>query len=112
MFVRVGGGPGFTYRTTGSLHPRDANEAQPRLQQVDDLPNLLQQMFGNLGVQGQVGGANQTDNSFAGMGPFQGLLQGLFNPANMQHGDAVYSQEALDRVITQLMEQNQSGNAP
>lgn len=28
------------------------------------------------------------------------------------HGDAVYSQEALDRVITQLMEQHQSGNAP
>ena len=29
----------------------------------------------------------------------------------MQHGDAVYSQEALDRIISQLMEQNQS-NAP
>ena len=27
-------------------------------------------------------------------------------------GDAVYSQEGLDRIITQLMEQHQTGNAP
>jgi E3 ubiquitin-protein ligase RNF115/126 len=34
------------------------------------------------------------------------------DPANASHGDAVFSQEALDRVITQLMEQNQGSNAP
>lgn len=34
------------------------------------------------------------------------------DPANAAHGDAVFSQEALDRVITELMEQNQVGNAP
>jgi hypothetical protein len=33
-------------------------------------------------------------------------------PVGGQHGDAVYSQQALDRVITQLMEQHQAGNAP
>lgn len=33
-------------------------------------------------------------------------------PGNGQMGDAVYSQEALDRIITQLMEQNASSNAP
>lgn len=31
---------------------------------------------------------------------------------NGQVGDAVYSQEALDRIITQLMEHNSSSNAP
>lgn len=33
-------------------------------------------------------------------------------PGNGQVGDAVYSQEALDRIITQLMEQNAGSNAP
>ncbi|KAK2595920.1 hypothetical protein QQS21_006515 [Conoideocrella luteorostrata] len=35
----------------------------------------------------------------------------LFNPASATMGDAVYSQEALDRIITQLMEANPSSNA-
>jgi E3 ubiquitin-protein ligase RNF115/126 len=39
-------------------------------------------------------------------------LRRLMDPANATHGDAVFSQEAFDRVITQLMEQNQAGNAP
>jgi E3 ubiquitin-protein ligase RNF115/126 len=29
-----------------------------------------------------------------------------------RHGDAVYSQEELDRVISQLIDQNINGNAP
>lgn len=29
-----------------------------------------------------------------------------------RHGDAVYSQEEFDRIISQLIEQNVSGNAP
>jgi len=40
------------------------------------------------------------------------LLQQLLNPQNAAHGDAVFSQEALDRVISQLMEQNRGSNAP
>lgn len=36
----------------------------------------------------------------------------MLDPANATYGDAVFSQEALDRVITQLMEQNQGSNAP
>lgn len=45
----------------------------------------------------------------------QGLLSLLFGPGlagpNAVHGDAVYSQEALDRIITQLMEANPQSNA-
>src|SRR5436305_9045986 len=44
--------------------------------------------------------------------PLAGLLTALFNPAHAAHGDAVYTQEALDRVISTLMEQNPSSNAP
>lgn len=45
----------------------------------------------------------------------QGLFSLLLGPAiggpNAAHGDAVYSQEALDRIITQMMENNPSSNA-
>ena len=50
-------------------------------------------------------------------GPQAGFARGLqeilnlFNPANAMMGDAVYSQEALDRIITQLMEANPQSNA-
>ena len=40
------------------------------------------------------------------------MLGALLNPANARHGDAVFSQEAFDRVMTQLMEQNQGSTAP
>ncbi|KAI1119448.1 hypothetical protein F5Y14DRAFT_395316 [Nemania sp. NC0429] len=39
------------------------------------------------------------------------LLASLVNPHAI-HGDAVYSQEALDRIITNLMEANPQSNAP
>jgi len=46
------------------------------------------------------------------MNPFSMLFGSLLNPASAQHGDAVYTQEALDAVISQLMEQNATGTAP
>jgi hypothetical protein len=39
------------------------------------------------------------------------ILSLLTNPGGGAHGDAVYSQEALDRIITTLMEQNPQSNA-
>ncbi|KAG8676102.1 hypothetical protein FPOAC1_002098 [Fusarium poae] len=38
-------------------------------------------------------------------------LLNLLTPGNAVHGDAVYSQEALDRIITRLMEANPQSNA-
>lgn len=40
------------------------------------------------------------------------LIPMLLNPANAQHGDAVFSQEALDRIMSQLMEQNANNGPP
>ncbi|KAK4455090.1 hypothetical protein QBC34DRAFT_391543 [Podospora aff. communis PSN243] len=40
------------------------------------------------------------------------LLTSIFNPAAAAFGDAVYSQEALDRIISQLREQAGPGGAP
>jgi len=48
---------------------------------------------------------------FALLGRLQLLLTTLSNPAAAAHGDAVFSQEALDRVITQLMEASPQTNA-
>lgn len=44
--------------------------------------------------------------------PLAALFGSLMGPASGQHGDAVYSQEAFDRIMSQLMEQHQSGGAP
>ena len=46
------------------------------------------------------------------MNPIQMLLSTLLGPPGGIAGDAVYSQEAFDRVMSQLMEQNQTGTAP
>jgi E3 ubiquitin-protein ligase RNF115/126 len=44
--------------------------------------------------------------------PFNPFLSLFAQMGNGQFGDAVYSQEALDRIISQLMEQNATSNAP
>ncbi|KXX82136.1 E3 ubiquitin-protein ligase RING1-like [Madurella mycetomatis] len=44
-------------------------------------------------------------------GGLQDILASLFNPAAAVHGDAVYTQEALDRIITQLMDASPQTNA-
>ena len=47
--------------------------------------------------------------------PFDFLTNALFslrNPANAAHGDAVYTEEALDRIISQMMEQAGASSAP
>ncbi|KAJ9657163.1 hypothetical protein H2198_004521 [Neophaeococcomyces mojaviensis] len=47
-----------------------------------------------------------------GPGGMGGFLEMLMNPANARSGDTVFSQEAFDRVMSQLMEQNQQNGAP
>lgn len=71
-------------------------------------------MFGPDFAQGAPRPGQQPGQQGAGnvpLNPMLALFGHLFNPGGV-HGDAVYSQEALDRVISQLMEQNASGNAP
>ncbi|KAK5088985.1 hypothetical protein LTR05_003209 [Lithohypha guttulata] len=55
---------------------------------------------------------NQNRNGQRQMQSPLDLLGMLLNPANARSGDAVFSQEALDRVVSQLMEQNQQNGAP
>ncbi|CAP70313.1 uncharacterized protein PODANS_3_3960 [Podospora anserina S mat+] len=60
----------------------------------------------------------QPGNRAAGPPPMGGgvfglqqLLSTIMNPAAAVHGDAVFTQEALDRIITQLMENSPQTNA-
>ncbi|KAI9811863.1 MAG: mitochondrial membrane protein [Pycnora praestabilis] len=98
-----------TYHELPGLWPRDANNAQPQVGPVDDLHGVLGIIFQHLGDVHQ--GPPRPGNG-APASPFQSLFTSFLNPANAASGDAVYTQEALDRVISQLMEQHAGGNAP
>lgn len=137
-FTRHATGPGYSYTITTSsssnLYPRNANGPQPFQGQPDHINNMMAQMFANIvpggpGVGFAGGGGMHGGPMFMGMGPpptgghpgyaggpgpmpLGNLFQILGLPPGGVHGDAVYTQEALDRVMTQLMEQHQSGNAP
>ncbi|MCJ1368121.1 hypothetical protein MMC16_007260 [Acarospora aff. strigata] len=133
---REGFGGRNVYTTTGRLWPRDAYSPQPPMRPVDDLhgfvtaghphmdeplglfppDRLLSQLFQQLAPVGQGGAPGARGEGLDGPGgplggPFA-ILARMLNPANAASGDAVYSQEALDRVISQLMEQHAGGNAP
>lgn len=129
---REGFGGRNAYTATGRLWPRDANNAQPQMTPVGDLhgfvtighrhvheppglfpPNrLLSHIFEALAPidPGNAGGA-RGDGPHPPGSPFA-MLARMLNPANAAYGDAVYTQEALDRVISQLMEQHSGGSAP
>lgn len=64
---------------------------------TDDMPNPF--------------GTRQSTNPFVG-GPFGSFLNMFFDPANARSGDAVFTQEAMDRVVSQMMDAQQSNGAP
>ena len=137
----VGGRFTFT-TTGGRLRPRDANGPQPGGPPVDDLatydspstpnpsngrslfvisvrapPDDLARIIGNiLGPMGAPPGHHAEGHPLGaggGMPPsFQALFSAMLNPANARAGDAVYTQEALDQIISTLMEQHPTSNAP
>ncbi|KAK0671113.1 hypothetical protein QBC41DRAFT_62188 [Cercophora samala] len=83
----------------------------------DPLNRMLAQVLGipNVGGHQEQG---QPGNRAAGPPPMGGgvlglqqLLSTILNPAAAVHGDAVFTQEALDRIITQLMENSPQTNA-
>ncbi|KAK4204081.1 hypothetical protein QBC40DRAFT_2556 [Triangularia verruculosa] len=87
----------------------------------DPINRILAQVMG-IPVAGMAGppDPNQPRNRAAGAGPppmgggvfgLQQLLATILNPAAAVHGDAVFTQEALDRIITQLMENSPQTNA-
>ena len=77
-------------------------------QPPDQIGRIIGELFGTMGQLGQRDGAQAQ-----GLPPgLQGLFAAMANPANARSGDAVYSQEALDQIISTLMEQHPTSNAP
>ncbi|TGO64866.1 hypothetical protein BCON_0005g00640 [Botryotinia convoluta] len=117
---RIVGGR-YTFEGTlenGRLRPRDTNGPQGQGAPVEDLSTLISHLFSQIGA-GPAGAAAGEDGEARrpGMPPpgamgLPALLQSLFNHPNAVHGDAVYSQEAFDQIMSQLMEQHQQSNAP
>lgn len=112
---RLGGNGGpqivggrFTFTTTGGrLRPRDINGPQPGGPPIDDLATIIGSLLGPVGPSGHL------HDGPPGLPPsFQALFSAMLNPANARSGDAVYSQEALDQIISTLMEQHPTSNAP
>lgn len=117
----------FTYHGGARLYPRDANNPQPRIEPVDDITNVMAGLMaalgqappgsgppGGPGPQGAFRSDDQNPNA-PGM-PAHPFLQLFTNlgllGGNGQLGDFVYSQEHLDRIVSQLMEQTATSNAP
>ena len=81
----------------------------------DQLASILNGLFTAMGplgppAQRRDGEDEQRDR---GLPPsLREFFDSLFSPANAVAGDAVYSQEALDRIISTLMEQHPTSNAP
>lgn len=127
----------FTF-TTGNLRPRNADGPPAGAPPVEDLatyalsptspispdghalylvsisgpPDAIASMLGNIFGQIAPPGEGQREDGHGGPTGLQGLFASLFNPANARHGDAVYTQEALDQIISTLMEQHPTSNAP
>ncbi|CAI6334120.1 unnamed protein product [Periconia digitata] len=101
----------FTYSSNAHLHPRDDNHPEPRNEPVDDINGVMNGLFQLLGETPGVHHAGPGQSPFGDIPP--NPLMGLFAAiSGGQHGDAVYSQEALDRIVSQLMEQTATSNAP
>ncbi|KAL2872827.1 putative RING finger domain protein [Aspergillus lucknowensis] len=98
--------PRATYhQPPGGLFPRDADGPQPMNSPLRSLGDILELLQTNVG-QPQPGGPNV--RIVAGGTPLA-LISALLNMG--RNGDAVYSQEELDRVISQLVEQNGNHSA-
>ncbi|KAI8941670.1 hypothetical protein NX059_002882 [Plenodomus lindquistii] len=121
----------FTMQGGARLFPRDANSPQPRVEPVDDIASVMTGLMAALGAPpGSVlpqphplGGAHATFGPLHNPEatqmqghPFFQLFSsmGLLPPGvgSGQMGDFVYSQEGLDRIVSQLMEQTATSNAP
>ena len=104
-----------TYSGTAWINDPGGNAGPPHPLPIDDFQGILSNLLaimqhdphGPSGEAREAGGAPPPQP----FGPLS-FLQQLFNPANARAGDAVFTQEALDRVISQLMEQHSTSTAP
>ena len=72
---------------------------------------LLTQMNGNMGA--STAQDRQRDGPAPGAGAgLSDILRHMFDPGNAVHGDGVFTQEAFDRILGEMMDNNGGSNAP
>ncbi|KAL8693741.1 MAG: hypothetical protein Q9218_001486 [Villophora microphyllina] len=120
-----GHGPRNTYTSTTRVWPSPTNQGTTHLEEyaprivirsdsnhVDISPyRVMRALFEGVNQTPAPNGNPQggAANAFPGL---HQLFASVFNPANAAHGDAVYSQEALDRIISQFMDAHNGSSAP
>ncbi|KAJ4413709.1 hypothetical protein N0V85_003449 [Neurospora sp. IMI 360204] len=115
-FTRSGDGmASFTFTTTTTTGGAAGDGPE-----VPAFDTLFRGLFGNIpspgaedpgGGPGQGGGGGPRGPPLGFAAGLQEFIATLLNPQAAVHGDAVYTQEALDRIITTLMEANPQSNA-
>jgi hypothetical protein len=78
---------------------------------IDDLTGIINTIFQNMHAVPMDANGPRTPFPAIPINPIA-LFSHLINPANARAGDAVYTQEALDRVISQLMDTHAPSTAP
>jgi E3 ubiquitin-protein ligase RNF115/126 len=92
--------------------PRAGQAPGPQPRDMQDLFSMVfQTMNGGAFQQTRRAGDRAQPPGGLPPNPFD-LLSAILNPGNGRHGDTVWSQEAFDRILEQLAEQNQMSTAP
>ncbi|OHE91468.1 hypothetical protein CORC01_13240 [Colletotrichum orchidophilum] len=106
-----GGTTSFTI-ATGPIHIHQGGANSPVGPGSDPFQSIFSSVLAGAGPPQPAGmGASPGQRAAGGAPTLLHEILNMLNPANASHGDAVYTQEALDRIISQLMEQNPSSNA-
>lgn len=108
-------------RTTWSAGERIFPQDMPRgngnaNDPVTSIQAMMQALFAQIhgngtGERGPAAGHQEAGGMPHVFGPFE-FLRSMLDPANAVHGDVAMTQEALDRIISQMMEQNGGSSAP
>ncbi|PYI25041.1 hypothetical protein BP00DRAFT_452489 [Aspergillus indologenus CBS 114.80] len=101
-------GNSATSSQDGGLHPRDADGPQPINNPLRTLSDILELFRADLSANAQAAGHGGA-RVVTGTNPLA-MLSSLLSFDRL--GDAVYSQEELDRVISQLIDQTANRGAP
>ncbi|MCJ1423326.1 hypothetical protein MMC29_001209 [Sticta canariensis] len=94
------------FAATTRTWQREGNNNLQQQPPIDNFSGLLGTILQS------INGMNQNGQGINTAIPPIHLFAHLLNPDNAAHGDAVYTEEALDRVITQFMEQAHGTSAP
>ncbi|CAF9912016.1 hypothetical protein IMSHALPRED_010677 [Imshaugia aleurites] len=100
-----GGRQAFT--ATGRIWPQNGPNVPPNDRNINNLHTVLATMLQSM--QASMVDAHRDGGQHNGMPNMSTFITQMLGGVA---GDAVYSEEALDRIITQMMDQNHQGSAP